>query len=624
MMVPRWIFPGMPFHHLSDGTATSETPSVAARHASTVDTTEPIVGVLLILALTFASISVLSTLSALYWLILLLIKSDFLKSMALMVFAVATFVWGNIPSDSAFCQVSGFALAVGIESSDIAVLLIALHSAMYIFRPRSGLYPYRQLAYLVFYVWPILAACLAFINGHGYENMGPYCYLRTDRSWARMALSWVPRYLICAGIVVIYVFIYFYVRKRMGDYGRRRSEAMQAQPLGGSAKAVSTPRLCYNGLIPSTPCSRRTSATDTISAAKDGLRPPSSIGPARPASARTSVEVAERRSSVKWNWPVFTEAPASGGNRPSADDAHDSVSPSSSTYLSPPAAAYTPRPALSLTDDLTDSPPRNSSRILSLHHHPQPLLSTGPDADSSPSITITPADMLPPDPAHDDTLQTNQEHKNKKKNLRQLRSLFVYPLVYIIVWLFPFVSHVLGYDDDSIRHGNYHSSSSSSIPQNGQGQGWDSEKRDPPHWLLVVSIISLCVQGVVDCVLFMMRETPWRYARGRGFWVSLGKRWAWSLRGRGRWWKGSWEGGGAGASSDGVGRTREEMLVDGRLARERREGEVAVERERGVVATRAAAGREWWDVYGDDGEGGFGHDGDEGDEEGEVEVRQEV
>lgn len=58
--------------------------------------------------------------------------------------------------------------------------------------------------------------------------------------------------------------------------------------------------------------------------------------------------------------------------------------------------------------------------------------------------------------------------------------------------------------------------------------------------------------------------------------------------------------------SGAVGRTREEMLVDGRLARQRREGEVEDERKRrwmrgnggmGTVRGTTTREREWWEVY---------------------------
>jgi G protein-coupled receptor GPR1 len=511
------------------------------------------------------------------------------------VFPIVSFGWGTIPSDSAFCQLSGFALAVGVESSDIAVLLIALHSAMYIFRPRSGLYPYRHFAYSVFYLYPILTASLAFIDGNGYENMGHYCYLRTDRSWARLSLSWVPRYIICASIVVIYVFIYFYIRRRMGDYGRRRSEAMQPQPPRGSVTAHPSHRLRYHGLISSTPCSRRSSATDTI---KGRLGPASSIGRSRSGSARTSTE-------VKWNWRGFTQVQTSGGSRLSVDDARDPVSPNSPGLLSPPAA-HIPRPHPT-TDVPPDSLPTNSGiplhRSQPENNEPRPF----PAAHPSISTTATSTTTHPPSPTSPLLTLTPTtdptQAKQHKKTLRQLRSLFIYPLVYIIIWLFPFISHILGHDDSSVA-----------TPHN----------RPPPAWLVVVSLLSLCVQGAADCVVFMARERPWRYAEGRGFLVGLGKRWGW------RRWFGlsSSSGGGVGGSSDGVGRTREEALVDGRLARERREEEVVFEREvlsrggRAVSGRGMGRGREWWDVYVEE----AGSDGGdyEIEEEGLVGVRQEV
>ncbi|KAL2169086.1 hypothetical protein VTG60DRAFT_6508 [Thermothelomyces hinnuleus] len=260
------------------------------------------------------------------------------------------------------------------------------------------------------------------------------------------------------------------------------------------------------------------------------------------------------------------------------------------------------------TDDAraeVDSDTSDSSPML-----PVPAASLPLPSSSRFTASITPADP-DPDPTPD---PIPSKQLNNKRTLRQLRALFVYPLAYIVVWLFPFVSHVLGYDDDSIRY---------------RGEG-------TPHWLFVVSTISLGVQGAVDCTLFLLRETPWRHvsAGGKGgFWAALGRRWSWNLRratswcGRGWGWKGS--------PADGVGRTREEMLVDGRLARERREEEVAAERERrrGVAMGPEGPGggggrrrREWWDVYAErdgilDGNDGL-DDADDG--EGQIEVPQEI
>jgi G protein-coupled receptor GPR1 len=474
-------------------------------------------------------------------LILLLVQSDFLKSMAFVIFPIVTLVHGEIPSDSTFCQVSGFVLSLGVESADIAVLLIALHSAMYIFRPRAGLYPYRKIAYLVFYLFPVITASLAFIGGNGYENNGYSCYLRSDTGWTRLTLSWIPRYFICVAIVFIYASIYMYIRKTMGDYGRRHSEAcQQTQMLGGFNSPPPTPRLFRHGLLPSMPSSRRTSATDTISATKTRQRSETSISGMQLLSSRSSAEMPQQSPPIQWNWAGFTQSPPSENRRPSVDDADDPFSPSHPGLPPPPPARTNKSNLARIPDD--DDQSANPLQQVSVHHLPP--LTQQPSPQHIPILLQT--DPLSPQ---------RGAHTIRR---RQLRSLLAYPLVYIVTWLFPFISHLL-HTDEPVRG-------------------------TEPRWLLVVSIISLCSQGAVDCVLFVVRERPWRYGDQR-------------IR--------TW-GQGRGGGDDGVGRSREEVLVDGRLARERREGEVLSERER-VGSKGVKGGREWWEdwegMVGETGEG---------------------
>ncbi|KAK0715186.1 G protein-coupled glucose receptor regulating Gpa2-domain-containing protein [Lasiosphaeris hirsuta] len=628
-------------------------PPVVARDGADGGRMQHEVYVLAILSLTFASISVVSTLSTLYWfvkmrrgfrheLIMLLIQSDFVKSAAFVVFPIVSLLRGTVASDSAFCQASGFALAVGIESSDIAVLLIALHSVMYIFRPRSGLYPYRRIAYLVYYVFPVIIASLAFINGSGYENVGHYCYLRTDGGWRRLALSWIPRYIIGIGIVVIYAFIYIYIRRRMDDYGRRSSGNFPERRSQLWYEVPPTPRIKYHGLLSSAPNSRRGSAAESI--AKDRQRSVSSIssfglgnshatGP-KPLNKTPTPS----KQSMQWNWSGFKQPRRSSGETSLfPDETEDPLTPNAA-----PVSAPLPVHSAQVAHETVSEDPSESSTAGAQSFWRRPLGSSlptpgtpGPGATddhlsvqrqnvSLPNI-ITMLRKGPPNdrrrataPAPDhfswrhhlglqqvSTTETSpilnspgtlvwedefSVSKNREKIRRQLRSLFVYPLVYMFVWLFPFVSHVMGYDD-AVRSGD-------------------------PFWLLVVGIISLCVQGAVDCALFTLRERPWRHeAAGAagGFWGALGKRLAVN-------WDGSWRDVGM------AGRTREEMMVDGRLARQRREEEIAFERamrasfgQSGLQLPPKKVVREWWDIEVD---GTW--DDSEWEDEDRREARQEV
>lgn len=639
---------------------------------------------------------------------MLLIQSDFVKSAAFVVFPIVNLIQGKVESNSAFCQISGFTLAVGIESADIAVLLIAVHSVMYIFRPRSGLYPYRRTAYMIYYLFPLAVGCLAFVDGTGYQNVGHYCYLRTDNGWARMALSWVPRYVIGLSIVFIYAFVYFYVRKRMGDYGRRSSTTMPYPPSQGyrDSDVPPTPPIAYHGLLSSAPNSRRGSAVDSIingqkrsslsSVSTIQLEQPHNLGIYGTTGGEQGGKSTSRLSrTVQWNsnWSGFDKQPATTSSAILLEeDQADPLSPSRLSISSPPpvhspqtshhrqsisedpadvsspmlnvptlsrrqpAASYPIGRRVSVSVPTTgdkpsilDRRPRNVSfptlipiadrkgstssaknvlenRIsLQSTEHTAATSSGTTTATSStvsakndfqPTLALPTPPFLPPPTETSPILMPSETFggddyagvtKNREKIRRQLRSLIVYPLAYMIIWVFPFVSHVMGYDGERIL--------------------------SEPVWLMVVNIVSLCNQGTVDSLLFTIREQPWRHARGK-FWSAVGKRLAgfvnfWT---RDAGWGWRWRGDGV-AGGGAAGRTREEMLVDGRLARERREEEIVFERVRagrvagsegmgrgyfsrggierwnqvsgrgavagagiGLVGSTATARREWWDV----------------------------
>ena len=174
-------------------------------------------------ALVVAPISVASALVALFWftrmkrsyrheyvlcspdhwslltllsLIMLLILSDMFKAIWFLIYPIVEMVHGDVSSRSAFCQVSGFFLTMAIEASDVAVVLVALHTALYIFRGRNGLYPHRYIAYGVYICLPLFLAGLAFIEDPAFVNTGEFCYLPISPDWSRRALSWIPRYAI--------------------------------------------------------------------------------------------------------------------------------------------------------------------------------------------------------------------------------------------------------------------------------------------------------------------------------------------------------------------------------------------------------------------------------------------
>ena len=155
-------------------------------------------------------------------------------------------------------------------------------------------------------------------------------------------------------------------------------------------------------------------------------------------------------------------------------------------------------------------------------------------------------------------------HKNIK---RQLRFLFIYPLVYMLMWVIPFISHSLMYSDH-IAH-------------------------NPPFILSCFVTVIIALQATVDCWLFSTREKPWRYIPGtRGtFWDSFA------------WWRRREGERAIGKRVSAVGKSTREMEADATDARQRRDEEgLRFKEERRVEKERkeSLAGigsldKDWWE-----------------------------
>lgn len=556
--------------------------------------------ILQILALTFATISVASAILAFYWfvkmrrsfrhhLIMLLIQSDMFKALWFMVYPIVTFAHGPVPSKSTFCQVNGFFLSLGIEASDFAILMIAVHTALYIFRPRSssgegGLYPYRHIAYVFWVVFPLLMASLAFINNRSaYVSEGTYCYLPVRPFWYRLALGWIPRYLIFMFILGIYASIYYYVRYKFHGFSRMRNlpdpnQDSQVSDIQRPQKAKQptvppTPTLACHGLIPD---SRQASF---LADAEAGRPSSSTLGSSR--SKKPSLKVGAHR----FMWSSFV-APGSSPSPPSelsVGDGDSFTGPSTPRPLPPAitASQNSSSPLIITEPDMPEDSRKTSwggaftrrfSPKYSVSSNKKPsfidlftILRQHPDQSNS----TNPVPQLQLLNSRGQTFADVEMLRTRDKIRRQLRFLFIYPLVYIGMWALPFVSHVLQYDDKYAKN--------------------------PPFALNCITTICVCSQAAIDCWLFSTREKPWRHIPGSdgSFWASL------------KFWQG-WNGsmGQRRSAQHGPGKTREEMVREARAAYQRRDEELAARRNdscgpNGEVSKKGE--RSWWEVPGQDG-----------------------
>lgn len=525
-------------------------------------------------------------------LIILLISSDLVRSSWLIIYSCATLT-DSLSTDSAttFCQVNGFFFALGIEASDAAVFLIALHWTVYIFRSNrvageSGIYPYRYIAFAFYAVLPILMASLAFFTRFpAYVDTGQYCYLPTNPWWDRMALSWIPRYINVILIIFMYGASYAYIRAEMKCFTRQHASISMNHR---ERQTPDTPPLICHGLIPSPHESRRISfrippsgslyegsqviQDDASIAFRDSLR--SRLDRLSVSSARPKAWPWE---GLDWEPGVREPTPASGLVSPRTGVPERMMQPPrpslSTMKLGGKVESLPSRPSLpvcptsfecyrrpiSIAMEEEDGASKaentkigTSSLLRGPQMHIFTMLQQGP---SQRNETTTRENTVTASPDYE-TLASDGVSRGREKIRRQLRLLFIYPTVYAFVWIFPFISDVIGFDKD-----NY--------------QG--------PYWISVASLVSLCVQGLADSLVFCMREKPWRHMQG-GFWANMG----------------SFINGLSFDSRNEIGRTREEMFHEGSRARLRREEEMEREQRASRFsprgASQASVSRNWWDV----------------------------
>lgn len=246
---------------------------------------------------------------------MLLLQSDLLKAVWFMIYPAVEMARGRVPSEAAFCQASGFFLALGIEACDMAVLLIAIHTALNICRRRgnNGLYPYRKVAFAVYIGVPILLAGLAFRDRPAFANSGEYCYLPLRPKWTRRALSWIPRYVIFGVILIMYAWIYLHVRFVTMQFDASTTPARCSGPSSpGTSEARHTatvpplPPIQRHGLIPS--------PMPSIAGSGDGSKRRTSLASilgnrfSRRTSASTQHVTRPNRPTLRWKLPSFKRA----------------------------------------------------------------------------------------------------------------------------------------------------------------------------------------------------------------------------------------------------------------------------------------------------------------------------
>jgi G protein-coupled receptor GPR1 len=322
---------------------------------------------------------------------------------------------------------------------------MALHSAIEVFYPSTlvssdGLYPWRYYVYAGAVVAPTLMAALAFVNPNsGYWFMGSYCMLPIRPFWYRLALMWIPRYIIMLLIIGLAIAIYTHV----GFEFRRYSTASESMKVSFMDMADIAP------------------------------------------SAMERKHDDERRASsmahdiLSSNHPTLIR-PAMGeiikpGNIPLQRPKRAVSLPGTTTQTSPRLSMARPPVLSDLSETVSPTYPLSFS-----------------DANEGQHESSITHDAPRQEPSMD-----AQIARQRRFIARQLRLLFIYPLAYTLMWLIPFVQHCTFYQDKWAQY--------------------------PIYSLRVANMLCLTLMGFVDCVIFSMREKPWRSIDNSDgtFWGSL-------------------------------------------------------------------------------------------------------
>lgn len=274
-----------------------------------------------------------------------------------------------------------------------------------------------------------------------------FCGLPIRPHWYGLALSWVPRYLIMTYILCVAICIYRHVRVQLKD-DTSIEEDRAATRVSQYHRDMTLLQQLYEKSgrpMPLPAISDPSHFTDTTVCGD--IYGDSCIAP--PSPCYTGVEY-DRSPSV--------------------------------------SKAELPRSRQQSIEDI------NSPRIRIIG----PMLISPVDRSVAEDWNITTKDKNLMVSIEENKTSPGSSHKQRQESIwREVRLIFVYPIVYLLGWLIPLINHSLSYSEHYAKH--------------------------PIYILSALSTFSLNVLPIVDCIIFAWREQPFRQIPGSdgSFWGSF-------------------------------------------------------------------------------------------------------
>jgi G protein-coupled receptor GPR1 len=410
------------------------------------------------------------------------IFGSFIRSLWYWVFSVVVISGTTVATSSRFCQAAGFFINFGNEVTgkidpahcalslkpkltltlDLSILSISIHGALQIFKPPlseldpDGLDEYRYWIYAATFAVPILLSGLAFMNPeNAFTAQGAFCALPPRPIWYRLALSWIPRYIVCIAVIALAAAVYIHVGWQFSSFTKT------SRKLSLSDRARKT-----SAQLPLSADNRErgslTQYTRTPVPTPFDERPPS-LGLSKfrmdlpNASRDVTIQIPSPLAS-----PTATETRLADGKGRRQSVATTGTGHTTLASVASEKSSGGKRPSQPILPGESEFTRLSSSTFNSLPLHP----------------------LSPPERTASDAMA--DERANLK---RQLRLIFIYPIVYVVMWIIPFTLALMQYSPRYAMR--------------------------PPPALAVIATMCLTLMGAVDCVVFLWREKPWRATQSR-------------------------------------------------------------------------------------------------------------
>lgn len=376
---------------------------------------------------------------------------------------------------------------------------MSLHMHLQIFPPKDsflghdGLYRIRRWVVAAWFIIPNFIASLAFVNHHhAFVSQAGFCSLPIRPYWYRLALSWIPRYLIWIYVFYVAISIYRHVGYEFKVFAEERDGSSSfgvTNSLSGTHHKLTPPQVSMartQSTVSDAALAEKRAGDDQVAPEDDFIGPAPSGSPGDSASPKSTPFDNSRRQSVpSWASPFGSggiehmelfAGPRSKSN-PSSRRGSRQVAGNIvvEDFAPPPPATLLERPRGSVS---TVATMRSAGGQSSHEQPPQPGLDTITEhRTSSSTSTSTPENAA-----------TKALKQRRRAIQRQLRLLFIYPVVYVCLWVIPFVSHCQNYSNRLAQH--------------------------PVFALTALNIFCQNIMGFADVVIFCWREKPWRHIPG--------------------------------------------------------------------------------------------------------------